>query len=85
MGAQKDWDRCGTIQVDYQTEEQYIITIVLKYKSDDLIIFHHCTYSGLSIIMKIVIQNSMRLIRSAGFDSWINRWLEWSVIHTGRE
>ena len=30
MGAQKNLDECGTIQVDYQTEEQYMIAMFLN-------------------------------------------------------
>ena len=30
MGAQEDLDECSTIQVDYQTEEQYIIAMFLN-------------------------------------------------------
>ena len=32
MEVQKDWYKYGTIQVDYQTEEQYIVTIFLNIK-----------------------------------------------------
>ena len=30
MEAQEDLDKCGTIQVDYQTEEQYMIAMFLN-------------------------------------------------------
>ena len=35
------------VQVDYQTEEWYIVANVFKDRSIDLIILYHCVYSGL--------------------------------------
>jgi len=32
------------VQVDYQTEEWYIVANILKYRSIDLIILYHCAY-----------------------------------------
>jgi len=57
---------------------------VLKYRSSNLIILYHYTCSGLSGIIRVVIQNSMELIRNTGSGPQVDRWLEWSVISTGR-
>ena len=59
--------------ITQQTKELYIIANVLKYKSVDLIIFYCCTYSKLSGIMKVVIWNSIKLMRNTRFGSQIDR------------
>ena len=46
---------------------------VLKYKSSNLIILCHCTYSGLSGIIRVVIQNSMELMRNTGSGPQVDR------------
>ena len=51
------------VQIDQQTEEWYMVAIVLKYGSANLIILIHCTYSGLLGTAGVVSQNSMRLMR----------------------
>ena len=53
-----------------------MVAIILKYKSDYLIILYYCTYPRLLNTIGIVIWNSMRLIKDAGFGPWINGWLE---------
>jgi len=30
IGAWKDWDKCSTIQVDYQAKEQYMAAMLLN-------------------------------------------------------
>ena len=44
-----------------------MVAIILKYKSDYLIILYYCTYPRLLNTIGIVIWNSMRLIKDAGF------------------
>ena len=46
-----------------------MVAIILKYKSDYLIILYHCAYSKLLDTIGVIIWNSMRLIKNAGFGS----------------
>ena len=50
-----------------------MIANVLKYRSDNLIILYCCTYSGLSDTTKVVVWNSIELMRNVGFGSQIDR------------
>jgi len=50
-----------------------MINYILKYRTGNLIIIYCCTYSGLSVTMGNVIQNSMELIRSARSVFWVNK------------
>ena len=43
------------VQVNYQTKEQYIVANILKYGSDNLIIFYCYTYSRLSGIIGVIV------------------------------
>jgi len=49
-----------------------MVANVLKYGSISLIILYHCIYSRLFNTIRIVIQNSMELMRNAGFGSQID-------------
>jgi len=49
------------VQVNYQTKEQYIVANILKYRSDNLIIFYCYAYSGLSDFIRVIVWNSMEL------------------------
>jgi len=55
------------VQIDYQTKKQYMVVNVLKYRSNNLITLYHCTYSRLLDIVRVVIWNSMGLMRSTEF------------------
>jgi len=55
------------VQIDYQTKKQYMVVNVLKYRSNNLITHYHCTYSRLLDIVRVVIWNSMGLMRSTEF------------------
>ena len=55
---------------------------IIKYRSINLIIFYYHIYFGLSGTTEVVIQNFIGLMRNTVFDSWIDVWLEWSVICT---
>ena len=57
------------VQVNYQTKELYIIAIILKYRSINIIIFYYYIYSELLNTMGVVIQNTMRLMSTEGFGS----------------
>jgi len=48
-------------QVNYQTKEWYIVADILKYRSNNLIIFYCYTYSELLSTAEVVIQNSIEL------------------------
>ena len=50
-----------------------MVANILKYRSDNPIIFYYYTYSKLLGTIEVVIQNSMRLMRNAEFSSWIDR------------
>jgi len=54
-GTQKDWDKYNTIWVDYQTKEWYIVANILKYGSNNLIVFYFCIYSRLLGTIEVVI------------------------------
>jgi len=51
----------------------YIVDNILKYRTGNLIILYHCTYSGLLGTIGDVVQNSMGLMRSVGSGPEINR------------
>ena len=53
-----------------------MVANILKYGSDNLIIFYYCTYSELSGTARIIVQNSIKLIRYVEFGPYIDRWLE---------
>ena len=57
---------------------------IIKYRSINLIIFYYHVYFGLLGTIEVVIQNFIELMRNTVFDSWIDVWLEWSVICTKR-
>jgi len=52
-----------------------MVANILKYGSIDLVILYCCAYFGLWDTTEVVIQNSMRLMKTAGFDPWID-WNE---------
>jgi len=45
---------------------------IFKYRTGNQIILYHCTYSRLLSTVKNVVQNSMRLIKSAESGLWID-------------
>ena len=49
-----------------------MVANILKYGSIDLVILYCCAYFGLWGTTEIVIQNSMRLMKTAGFGPWID-------------
>ena len=44
------------VQVNYQTKEWYIVVNVSKYRSNNLIIFYYCIYSGLSGTIRLLFE-----------------------------
>jgi len=61
-----------------------MVANVFKYRSDNLIILNCCVYFGLLDTIGVVIQKSMKLMRNTDFGSWIDRWLEKSIVYTRR-
>jgi len=45
---------------------------ILKYRTSNLIIIYHCTYSGLIGTVGNVIQNFMKLMRGTGSSSCVD-------------
>ena len=53
-----------------------MVVNILKYRSINLIMFNCCACSELLDTIKIVIQNSMRLIKNVEFGSWVDIEIE---------
>jgi len=51
-----------------------MMAIFLKYKSINLIIFYYCTYSVLLGTIRVVVQNSIEVIRNKEFGPQVNDW-----------
>jgi len=51
-----------------------MVANILKYGSDNLIIFYYYTYSELSDTARIIVQNSIKLISYVEFGPYIDRW-----------
>ena len=49
-----------------------MVSNILKYESDNLIIFYYCIYSGLLDTLGVIVWNSMGLIRNVEFSPWID-------------
>ena len=50
-----------------------MVAIIFKYKSVNLIILHYYAHSTLLSTIRVVIQNSIELIKNVEFGSWVDR------------
>jgi len=50
-----------------------MVANILKYRSDNLIIFYYCIYSRLLSTIGAVIWNFIGLTRNARFGPWIDK------------
>jgi len=50
-----------------------MVANILKYRSNNLIILYYCIYSRLLGTTKVVVWNSIELMRNAGFGPQIDK------------